>query len=43
MVAPIRSYSIENDAAFKKAIGDAARKVGDLRFAMVRDRDWETE
>lgn len=40
-MALIQSYSIENDKEFRAAIEEAARKVGNLRFAFQEiSRDW---
>lgn len=41
MADSFTSYEIENDAAFKKQVGDAARLVGDLRVAFTLiAKDW---
>lgn len=41
MADSFTSYEIENDAAFKKQVADAARLVGDLRVAFTLiAKDW---
>lgn len=41
MVEPFTSYTIENDQAFNQKLKNAAKEVGDLRFAMGEiARDW---